>query len=223
MVSVATISLAGLSSPATALASTATETHVNTKDATSMLRANIKDAAMNGDADAAESLEAFDALSGKERQKLEGILKNERVLFAAERPGSGVSMRQSNCHVTPTRFSSLSGTSTLAATYRVTATCDQEFLFAGISVTKVRLTGKYTTGRGRVLDTHRAYFRVLHSYEPGVSISNSDKRHYVSGGRGHFRTTVTVTRSIFGWEHSTRSGVLRLVTNGPGVVSCGWV
>lgn len=168
-------------------------------------------------------MSALNELSSEKKSELAKIILNEGMVLASQREGSGVEVVHSGtCSSSPT--STPNGLfSAQAVTYNVTNNCDSEFTFAGISVTKVRLTANYVTGSGVVLRTTGVSARTLYSYEPGLNISYSNFSRYVSGGRGYFQTTVTVTRSIFGWNHSTRSSNLRLVTNGPGTVSCGWV
>lgn len=185
------------------------------------LTQKIATAAMAGDETAKESLSALGMLHKEQKTELARILLDEGIIQASQRPGSGVEVvRTGECTAPAERVRSRA---LLRSTYNVTANCDAEFRFAGVSVTKVRLIGTYVTGSGVVLSTNGATASVVHSYEPGASLSFGNFSHYVSGGRGYFQTTVTVTRSIFGWNHSTRSANLRLVTNGPGVVSCGWV
>jgi hypothetical protein len=186
------------------------------------LRANIAASAQGGDEIARSSLKALNQLSADKKTELARILLDEGVVQASQRPGSGVEIVQSGS-CAPDGTPAPGTVSLMATTYNVTANCDSSFTFAGVAVTKVRLTGNYVTGSGVVLRTTNVSAYTMFTYEPGLSISYSNLRHYVSGGRGYFQTTVTVTRSIFGWNHSTRSSNLRLVTNGPGVVSCGWV
>ena len=185
------------------------------------LTQKIASAAMAGDETAKDSLSALGMLDREQKSELAGILLDEGIIQASQRPDSGVEVVRTGECTSPAAGGG--SRAMLRSTYNVTANCDEEFRFAGISVTKVRLTATYVTGSGVVLTTNGATAYVVHSYEPGSSISFSNFSHYVSGGRGYFQTTVTVTRSIFGWNHSTRSANLRLVTNGPGVVSCGWV
>lgn len=185
------------------------------------LRQKLATAAEGGDQSAIGSLKALDGLGNDKRAQLAGIILNEGVIQASQRPDSGVEVIRSGDCTNPAP-STRAMAATLAS-YNVTANCDAEFTFAGVSVTKVRLTGSYVTGNGVVLSTSNATAYIMHSYEPGSAVSFSNFSHNVSGGRGNFQVTVTVTRSIFGWNHSTRSANLRLVTSGPGVVSCGWV
>lgn len=185
------------------------------------LTQKIASAAMAGDETAKDSLSALGMLDMEQKSELAGILLDEGIIQASQRPDSGVEVVRTGECTSPAAGGG--SRAMLRSTYNVTANCDEEFRFAGISVTKVRLTATYVTGSGVVLSTNGATGYGVHSYEPGSSISFSNFSHYVSGGRGYFQTTVTVTRSIFGWNHSTRSANLRLVTNGPGVVSCGWV
>lgn len=185
------------------------------------LRQKIASAAHAGDSAAKSSLDALDLLRKDKKSELARIILGEGVIEASQRPGSGVEVLRSGDCLSPAK--GVSAMAAVQATYNVTANCDADFTFAGVSVTKVRLTGSYVTGSGVVLGTNNASAYVMYSYEPGTSASFSNFSHYVSGGRGYFQTTVIVTRTIFGWNHSTRSGNLRLVTSGPGVVSCGCV
>lgn len=185
------------------------------------LRQKLASAANTGDAAATSSLAALDVLGKDKKSELARIILGEGVVQASQRAGSGVQVRRTGDCTSPAARAS--GMFSIQSTYSVTANCDADFSFAGVSVTKVRLTGSYVTGSGVVLSTSNATAYVMHSYEPGSSVSFSNFSHSASGGRGQFQTTATVTRSLFGWTHSTRSGNLRLVTSGPGVVSCGWV
>ena len=196
-------------------------TSVADREVLAELRNNIEAAAISGDATAQSSLATLDNLGEEKRAELSRILLDEGIIQASQRQGSGVSVVKTGSCTTPP--AAITGQPSVRATYNVTANCDSDFTFAGISVTKVRMTGNYVTGNGVVLSTSNVSAYVVHSYEPGASVSFSNFSHYRSGGQGYFQTTVTVTRSLFGWNHSTRSGNLRLVTNGPGVVSCGWV
>ncbi|MHA7188876.1 hypothetical protein ACX80N_01105 [Arthrobacter sp. MDT2-16] len=186
------------------------------------LRANIAKSANGGDETARSSLKALNQLDEDKKTELARILLNEGVIQASQRPGSGIEIVQSGS-CAPNGTPAPGSVSLMATTYNVTANCDSTFTFAGVAVSKVRLTGNYVTGSGVVLRATNVSAYTMFTYEPGLAISYSNFSHYVSGGRGYFQTTVTVTRSIFGWNHSTRSSNLRLVTNGPGVVSCGWV
>ena len=177
---------------------------------------NLKQAARGGDSTAKESLAAFSKMTQAQKNELSDIMVNDGVVAAAQREGSGVVMSEIKDCQQPMAAAK-------SATYNVTSRCDKEFKFAGISITKVRLTGTYVTGQGRVLRTTGVAPAVIHNYEPGASISFSNNSHRVAGGKGYFQSTVTVTRNIFGLNHSTRSANQQLVTNGPGVVSCKWV
>lgn len=221
----AAILLTGIGSPALAtspeVVSNATTTEAAApatvkNDALAQLEKNLKQAAQTGDSTAQQSLAAFSKMTQAQKDELSSVMVNEGVVSAAQRAGSGVTMSETKDCQQPMAAAK-------SATYNVTSRCDKEFKFAGISITKVRLTGTYVTGQGRVLRTTGVAPSVIHNYEPGASIAFSNNSHRVSGGQGYFQTTVTVTRNIFGWNHSTRSANQQLVTNGPGVVSCKWV
>lgn len=217
--------LTGIGAPALAappagvnqtVASEATAPATVKNDALTQFENNLKKAAQAGDSTAKESLTAFGKMTQAQKDQLGSIMVDEGVVAAAQRAGSGVTMSETKDCQQPMAAAR-------SATYNVTSRCDKEFKFAGISVTKVRLTGTYVTGQGKVLRTTGVAPTVLHNYEPGSSIAFSNNSHWVSGGKGYFRTNVAVTRSLFGWNHSTRSANLQLVTNGPGVVSCSWI
>lgn len=209
-----------LAAPAASVAPTVTAEAVAPttvkNEALAQFESNLKKAAQKGESTARESLAAFNRMTQAQKDKLSNIMVTEGVIAAGARAGSGVTVSETKDCQQPMAAAR-------AATYNVTARCDKEFKFAGVSITKVRITGSYVTGQGRVLRTTGIAPYVLHNYEPGASISFSNNSHWASGGRGYFQSTVTVTRNIFGWNHSTRSANLRLVTNGPGVVSCSWV
>ncbi|MCP3424812.1 hypothetical protein NBM05_01885 [Rothia sp. AR01] len=197
------------------------------ESAVDKLGENVKVAAESGEEGARESYEAYLNLSEEQRGKLNEIINGEGVIAAAQDPNSGVTVDHIDCGVEGAGAEGGASAPGLAvqaaaATYNVTSRCDQDFNFAGINITKIRLSGDYQTGSGRVLATYSATPQVVVSREPGANISFSNTTHRLGGGQGYFQTTVTVERSLFGWNHSTRSANLQLVTNGPGVVSCGW-
>ena len=202
--------------------------------AVGMLENNLAVAASKGDQEAADSLKKLRKLSTSKKAELGSILAGEGVLAESEKPDSKIETLRVDCGVASKEAVKSNATSAsrsaaspmatarAATIYNVTTTCDQKFLFLGINITQTRVTGKYQTQNQKVIKTTKASGSVIKSYEPGASISFSEDEHYRSGAKGIFKVRVTVTRSIFGWNHSTRSGVQVLRVNGKDREACFW-
>lgn len=200
------------------------------QQAVAMLETNLATAASEGDRDAAESLKNLQNLPASQKAELGSILAGDGVLAEAQKPDSKIETVRTNCEVdsqtvnqkAPTLSARAAVAAKAATVYNVSATCNQGFKFVGVLITQTRVTGKYQTQNQKVIKTTGVSGRVMKSYEPGASIAFSEEEHFRSGAKGIFKVTVTVSRSLFGWNHSTRSGVQVLRVNGKDSEACFW-
>ena len=104
-----------------------------------------------------------------------------------------------------------------------------EFKFAGISITKTKVSGSYNTepgvGATQIL-SHQC--TVEHNYQPLTKVNTQKGDAYANGGEATFLCSVEVTRGVptpwgdVNW--STRNATQGVVGNGDGVVvKEGWM
>lgn len=179
----------------------------------------------HGDPVAIESLEALNNLSDEEINQLDDILSGDGIFAAAENQVEGVDIILSHETEDLQEMEDATQAAPMAAASTISRTrsCTSTFKFLGITINQIRLTGTYRVRSGKVIGTTSVSPRVIRTYEPGVLIAFSNSKRSYTSSRANFQTTVTVTRSIFGWNHSTRSSIHRLSANPSGTVTrCGF-
>ncbi|MDK8532199.1 hypothetical protein QP900_08820 [Corynebacterium marquesiae] len=186
---------------------------------------NLRMSAEDGDRQAMSDLSKFEQLSSDQRSELEAFLEGKRVPNLNYGEGETVA--------TDGDFSRELKTSPSVTFYAAGGSKHieswDEFKFAGISVTKTKVSGSYETkpgvGATRILG-HQC--TVVHNYQPLTQVKTDKSNAYTSGGNATFLCAVEVKR---GWPSpwgriswSTKNATQGVVGNGNGkVINQGWM
>lgn len=110
--------------------------------------ADLKTKSSAGDTEAKASLNKYEKFSASQKQIFNEALK--KLSVSGDTTGL-TSVGSSGTRTTPAANTSRAAITPRTTVYNVTAYCNQDFVFFGILVTRVRVTGYYQTGLGRVL------------------------------------------------------------------------
>lgn len=186
---------------------------------------NLRMAAEDGDRQAMSDLSKFEQLSSDKRSELEAFLEGERVPSLSYGEGETVALDGDFSRELKT---SPSVTFYAAGGEKYIESTD-EFKFAGISITKTKVSGSYETqpgvGATRVFGP---YCDVVHDYQPLTEVKTNESNAYVSDGNATFLCAVEVKRGVpspwgrISW--STKNATQGVVGDGNGnVINQGWM
>ncbi|MCI9890091.1 hypothetical protein JT358_16795 [Micrococcales bacterium 31B] len=190
-------------------------------------RSNLEQKATAGDVDAIADLQRLRALSPAQEQKLALILN---CPISHDTPGitseshASVSVRPTTSTTLKSGSASTTSAQATQSLFNVTATCDANYVFAGITVSEVRLTAFYETN-GSIVTRHFAKSgTVLKNLQWATVVSFPRFTNYVSSGKGYFSGTVRVERGVGDWFRNQSEGNLAMRVNGgkSAIEYCGW-
>ncbi|WP_430867434.1 hypothetical protein [Demequina aurantiaca] len=202
-------------------------------------RSDLAVDAARGDSEAKNSLYKFDNLSTDERSDLaayflgespEDISPDAREISYLKGSTEIVEVGDFTWETLSPTATKLSQEPTVVAKAAISGSKSisntSTFKFAGVTITKTKVSGSYEYTGGSATKTLTYACTVVQNYQPFSDISTTKNGSYVSGGTADFGCKVVVKRGVptpwgtIAW--STKEAIQFVRGNGNGVTSSGW-